>query len=135
MSLEEALNRNTEMLERLCSIMGSVPFRAPDPVGRAEKEAESMASFKKEPAPNVESKSSIPESGEQSQQTQESSKPELDYAKDVKPITLKLSKEKGREITIAVLSRFGVKGAQDLDQAQWADYIAHCEKVLAGGEV
>jgi hypothetical protein len=59
----------------------------------------------------------------------------LDYAKDVKPITIQLSKEKGREITIGVLSRFGVKSAQDLDAAQWAEYIAHCGKVLAGGEV
>jgi hypothetical protein len=59
----------------------------------------------------------------------------LEYATHVKPITIQLSKEKGREITIGVLSRFGVKSAQDLEPAQWAEYIAHCKKVLAGGEV
>lgn len=74
-------------------------------------------------------------SGEPSAPTGESSSPALDYAKDVKPITIRLSKEKGREITIGVLSRFGVKSAQELDAAQWAEYIARCGKVLAGGEV
>jgi hypothetical protein len=74
-------------------------------------------------------------SGQPSAPTQEPSSPELDYAKDVKPITIRLSKEKGREITISVLSRFGVKSAQELAAAQWVDYIAHCEKVLDGGEV
>jgi hypothetical protein len=59
----------------------------------------------------------------------------ITYLYAVKPITIRLSKEKGREITIGVLSRFGVKSAQDLDPTQWADYIAHCGKVLAGGEV
>jgi hypothetical protein len=86
-------------------------------------------------APNDQPSSSATTSGEQSAPTGESSSPALDYAKDVKPITLRLSKEKGREITIGVLSRFGVQSAQALDAAQWVDYIAHCGKVLAGGEV
>lgn len=86
--------------------------------------------------PNVQPEpSSDTTSGEPSQPTGESSSPELDYAKDVKPITIRLSKEKGREITIGVLSRFGVKSAQDLGPGQWAEYIAHCESVLAGGGV
>jgi hypothetical protein len=111
-----------------------------------------------EKVPNDQPKSSATTSGEPSAPTGESSSPALTqptwlaegteeelkaahakgvitYLYAVKPITIRLSKEKGREITIGVLSRFGVKSAQDLDAAQWADYIAHCGKVLEGGEV
>lgn len=99
-------------------------------MGQAFSAAEELSK-----SPNEVRSSTDTTSGQQSAPTGESSSPELDYAKDVKPITLRLSKEKGREVTIAVLQRFGVKGAQELDKAQWADYIAHCDKVLAGGEV
>jgi hypothetical protein len=108
--------------------------------------------------PNDQPKSTDTTSGEPSAPTGESSSPALTqpiylaegteeelkaahakgvitYLFAVKPITIRLSKEKGREITIGVLSRFGVKSAQDLDAAQWADYIAHCQSVLKGGEV
>lgn len=109
---------------------------------RKEKHATVAAEYKEvveTQTPNDQLSSTDTTSGQQSQPTGESSSqeptPELDYAKDVKPATLKLSKEKGREVTIAVLARFGVKGAQELDASQWAEYIAHCEKVLAGGEV
>jgi hypothetical protein len=85
--------------------------------------------------PNDQQSSSDTTSGEQSQPTGESSLPELTYDDHVKPATLKLSQKMGREVAIAVLGRFGVKGAQNLDVSQWADYIAHCESVMNGGEV
>ncbi len=49
---------------------------------------------------------------------------------DVKKATNALSAAKGRDATIAVLSRFGVKRATELDEGQWADYIAYAEKVI-----
>lgn len=85
--------------------------------------------------PNDPPSSSDTTSGEQSQPTGESSLPELTYNDHVKPATLKLSQKMGREVAIAVLGRFGVKVAQNLDASQWADYIAHCESVMNGGEV
>lgn len=103
--------------------------------------------------PNDPPSSSDTTSGEQSQPTGESSSPanddeaqaqieaernaapELTYNDHVKPATLKLSQKMGREAAIAVLGRFGVKGAQNLDTSQWAEYIAHCESVMNGGEV
>ncbi len=53
---------------------------------------------------------------------------------DVKKATNALSAAKGRDTTIAVLSRFGVKKATELDAAQWDDYIEHAGKVTEGGE-
>lgn len=54
---------------------------------------------------------------------------------DVKKATNALSAAKGRDATIAVLSRFGVKKATELDAAQWADYIEHAGKVTEGADV
>jgi hypothetical protein len=50
---------------------------------------------------------------------------------DVKKATNALSAAKGRDVTIDTLSRFGVKRATELDEGQWADYIAYTEKVIA----
>jgi hypothetical protein len=147
MSLEEAIlelvdavKLNTAIMDRIHS--GEHRLQARGPItgveetrgGLTHEEYQNARMPKaKTEAPNDQPKSSDTISGEQSAPTGESSSPELDYMKDVKPITIQLSKEKGREITIGVLSRFGVKSAQDLDPAQWAEYIAHCKKVLAGG--
>jgi hypothetical protein len=70
-------------------------------------------------------------SGQQSAQTGESSSPALDYDKDVKPITLALSKAKGPETTKAILAKFDVASAKQLVAGQWADYIAACNEALA----
>jgi hypothetical protein len=142
MSLEAKLELLTAAVIELAAAIGTM--QAPGPVEVTpqqisdEKRASAAVKYvepakQKEELPNEQPKSST--SGEQSAPTGESSSPALDYVKDVKPITIRLSKEKGREITIGVLSRFGVKSAQDLDTTQWAEYIAHCKKVLAGGEV
>jgi len=50
---------------------------------------------------------------------------------DVKKATNALSAAKGRDVTIDALSRFGVKRATELDEGQWADYIAYTETVTA----
>jgi hypothetical protein len=143
MSLEAKLELLTAAVIELTAAIGAM--QAPGPIesvtyGKAmsfdtEKELVETITGQKKQVPNVQPSSSDTTSGEPSAPTGESSSPALDYVKDVKPITIRLSKEKGREITIGVLSRFGVKSAQDLDTTQWAEYIAHCKKVLAGGEV
>ena len=146
MSLEARIELLTAAVIELTAAIGAM--QAPGPVTISgtlpaevikELETTSKKEVVGEQVPNAQPSSTDTTSGQQSAPTGESSSPEttpaLDYAKDVKPATLKLSKEKGREVTIAVLARFGVKGAQELDPAQWAEYIAHCEKVLAGGEV
>lgn len=96
---------------------------------------ETKKRLQKEGVPNAEPESSTPELSQASAPTGEPSSPALTYKDDVKPATLKLSQQEGREVAIAVLARFGVKGAQELAEAQWAEYVAHVEKVLAGGEV
>jgi hypothetical protein len=155
--LKVALSEATEVIKALTAAIGAM--QVPGPVDReAEHTMKAMNTgarphYTKEEIPNDPPKSSDTTSGEPSALTGESSSPVvlkegsdeelkaahangvITYKYAVKPITIRLSGEKGREITLGVLSRFGVKSAQDLDAAQWADYIAHCGKVLAGGEV
>src|ERR1700687_896871 len=140
MSLEAKLELLTEAINELTAAISAM--QAPGPLTEADKEVvkksapvQTQRANPAEPVTEAEPKSSDTTSGEPSAPTGESSSPALDYVKDVKPITIQLSKEKGREITIGVLSRFGVKSAQDLEPAQWVEYIAHCKSVLAGGEV
>lgn len=78
-------------------------------------------------------------SGEQSASTtasssdaQTSDAPALDYEKDIKPRVLLLSKEKGRDATVATLGRFGVVKATELNPSQWAEFLDFVNKVIAG---
>jgi hypothetical protein len=149
MSLEAKLELLTAAVIELTAAIGAM--QAPGPVAsedaykealkdrtggeRAKQNQAAVVEQEIADAKKSDAKSTDTTAGKPSAPTGESSSPALDYVKDVKPITIQLSKEKGREITIGVLSRFGVKSAQDLDTTQWAEYIAHCKKVLAGGEV
>ncbi|WP_420997615.1 hypothetical protein ACKI2N_012455 [Cupriavidus sp. 30B13] len=58
--------------------------------------------------------------------------PALDYEKDIKPRVLLLSKDKGREATIATLSRFGVTKATELSKEQWPEFLVFVNKVIDG---
>lgn len=51
---------------------------------------------------------------------------------DVKKLVLKMSSEKGREPTVALLGTFGVAKAPDLKPEQFADVIAALNAALAG---
>lgn len=150
MSLEARMELLTAAVIELTAAIGTMqapgpesevkkPDSAPRSNGSSKSTEKQSDDSQSAEAPNDQPSSTDTTYGQPSAPTGESSSqeptPELDYAKDVKPATLKLSKEKGREVTIAVLARFGVKGAQELDPDQWAAYIAHCDKVLAGGEV
>jgi hypothetical protein len=162
MSLEARIELLTAAVIELTAAIGAMQAPGPFAAGVSVPEPKHLnaiidAELAKQ-VPNDPPKSSDTTSGEPSAPTGESSSPALTqpvylaegteeelkaahakgiitYPYSVKPVTIQLSKEKGREITIGVLSCFGVKSAQDLDAAQWADYIAHCGKVLAGGEV
>lgn len=54
----------------------------------------------------------------------------LDYEKDVKPLALRVAKEKTRDGLIAVLSEFKVAQANLLKPEQWGAFIAACNKAL-----
>lgn len=53
---------------------------------------------------------------------------------DVKAAVLKLSKEKGRDVAVQVLSRCGVQKAPDLQPDQYADFVRIAGEVLEGAQ-
>lgn len=55
----------------------------------------------------------------------------LDYDKDVKPLTLRVAKEKSREKVVEILSKFGVANANLLKAEQYGDFITACNKALS----
>ncbi|WP_375199077.1 hypothetical protein [Cupriavidus metallidurans] len=69
---------------------------------------------------------------EKSSDATSSAAPKLDYEKDIKPRVLTLSKDKGRDATIATLSRFGVAKATELSEDQWPAFLEFVNKVIAG---
>ena len=124
MSLEARIELLTSAIIELTAAIGGM--QAPAPVAETKKRE---APVKKEAeAPNVQPDTT---SGEPSAPTGESSSPVLDYDKDVKTVTLALSKSKGPETTKAILAKFDVASAKQLVAGQWADYIAACNEALA----
>lgn len=53
---------------------------------------------------------------------------------DVKAFVLKLSKEKGRDIAVQVLARFGVQKAPDLLPEHFGDFVKLAGEVLEGAQ-
>jgi hypothetical protein len=76
------------------------------------------------------SQASASTAGKSSDETQPA--PALDYEKDIKPRVLLLSKDKGRDATIATLSRFGVAKATELNEDQWPAFLEFVNAVIDG---
>lgn len=123
MSLEEVLKENTKALIVVAEHLARLHILPAAEEPKAQKNV-ATASQPEEPASGT---------LQNSDSSAEEPAPKLTY-NDVKAATLKLSQQKGREAAVDVLSRFGVKGAQNLAETQWADYVAAVEEMLAGVE-
>ena len=139
MSLEARIELLTSAIIELTAAIGGMQAPGPfaeavaNPVAISKElnaviDAEVAKANQKAEAPNVQPDTT---SGQQSAPTGESSSPALDYDRDVKTITLALSKAKGPETTKAILAKFDVASAKQLVPGQWADYIAACNEAMA----
>jgi hypothetical protein len=132
MSLEAKIAELTLAVQALTiALRGAV---AAAPVAAAGEDVKAATAEDTKPAkeePAVKNESSTQKSGEQSASTQEQSSPALTYD-DVKKATNNLSAAKGKEVTIAALSRFGVKRATELTEAQWAEYCSYTADCVTG---
>ncbi|WP_059413427.1 hypothetical protein [Cupriavidus basilensis] len=97
---------------------------APTPAGNAQDSGSATTPKSSQASASTTSKSS----GE----PKPDAAPALDYEKDIKPRVLLLSKDKGREATIATLSRFGVTKATELSKEQWPEFLVFVNKVIDG---
>lgn len=138
MSLEKAIENNTAAVLKLCGLIeqeiaGNQAVREVI-AGAATKVAETVVEKpaeekKADIKPEPETKTEKTDSATSSEPSPEAS---LKYCQD---LALRLFNEKGREICVDTLSRFGVAKASLLQPAQYPDFIAHAIAVLAGAPV
>lgn len=109
--LEEAIKENTTVLRALlaaltsgASLAAGVPAKAP-----AKDTAAS-----KTPADAAKPQTSAA----------------LDYEKDVKPLALRVAKEKNRDALVAILATFGVAQANLLKPEQFGPFTTACNAAL-----
>lgn len=55
---------------------------------------------------------------------------ELDFAKDVAPLILKLAKEKGRDAAVSLLNSFGVEKGPELEPGQFKKFVSQAKAKL-----
>jgi len=140
MSLEIAIQENTAALrELIAAISKGLPVAASTVAEVAAKSAEVTAKTEKaaevkKPAAQTASSQpgAQPQSEGQKAAAQESPAAADVTYDDVKAAVIELSKEKGREMTVALLSRHGVAKAPDLQPEQYAAVVGDVKKVLAG---
>jgi hypothetical protein len=65
---------------------------------------------------------------------EEEVKQNLTYEADIKPLVIKLLKERGKDVVKDVLDYFFVTSASQVKQEDWPEFIAVVKKALAGVE-
>lgn len=120
MSLEKALAENTEALRALTIALAS--SHIPTKAGAAPAAPITGAEAKTNLAAGKEAAAAAANKG--------AGTATLDYEKDVKPLALRVAKEKGREKLIGVLKEFGVEQANVLKPEQWGEFTKKCNAAL-----
>lgn len=124
MSLEKALEENTAAIKALTAALGEMPTVTPKEKPKNDKLTETT----NETAPKEKKKAD-----------KKADKPDYEgekYLEEVKPLTLKTIKAKGREVVADVLDHFGadLKSAKDLTADQYDDYMEALKEVLGDAE-
>jgi len=120
-----------ELLEVVCASLtqnAALVSGAAEPVVN-EKAAEVKKPVAEAPAAATGKSTAKPETTAPKAPASTPSAPSYD---DVKAQILAMAKDKGREITGALLSRYGVTKGPDLKPEQYADFMADVARVLAG---
>lgn len=126
MSLEKAIQENTEAVKALTAALQAGGVAAPVETKAEEK----PKAEKKKAAPKKEAKAEAPK-----EEPKADAKPDYEsdkYVKEVKPLTLKVIKTISREAVANVLAEFGddLKSAKDLSADQYDDYMAKLNALL-----
>lgn len=128
MSLEDAINKNTAAVAELTAALlvhiANNPGKsaaAVDPAPPADKPKADKPAKEKAAAPKEE-------------KPKEEAKAELSLEADVKPLAIKVSTDKGRDILVALLQRMGCKVGKtsELAATQYAEFMDLANKVLTG---
>lgn len=144
MSLEQALQANTEAVNALAAILAKtqLPTAAVESTVKEEpkeepkevkKPAKGQSSVSTPTAPDNSTTSSAESSKSEAVEKVEPSKT-YDY-EEVKNLVLRLNKEIGKEATVDVLSRFGAKRLPEILPEHFPALVEKINEVLTGGAV
>lgn len=143
MSLEEALAKNTAAIEALTAAfakVGSAVVAAPvaSASGSEPLAVKSGDKMKEESAADRKARLKAEKDLFDAEQAHKKAaeaakKPAFDYEKDVKPLFVKISTEKGRDKAIACLQRLGCSKSADLLPAQYEQAVQFANEVLNEG--
>lgn len=115
MSLEQAIQENTEAINRLIDLFSSGKATMP----HAEPKASAPAT--EAPAEKVQ--------GPEEEPKAEPATADIPYD-TVKEATLALVKAKGRDVAVEVLAKYGVKVGTELTKDQYASYVADAQAAM-----
>lgn len=145
MSLEDAILKHAEALNRLADAIETNSLPPFVKERKAEEKAE--AKEEKKPAPKAEAKEEKKAPAKKAPAKKEAPKKEEPaededihqkeyYVETVQPTTRKAAKALGREAVIGILDEFGsnLETAKDLEEGQWEDYVARLEEEIAAAD-
>lgn len=141
MSLEEQLAKNTSALEALTAALSNkaqAPGVAAAVVSEplkvsAETKKEESAADRKKRLQEEKALHDLAQAEKAKPAAEEKKQPVLDYDKDVKPLIVRISVEKGREKATSLVQRFGCGKSIDLLPDQYADVVKFANEILDFG--
>lgn len=101
------------------------------PAPRKAKSEEPKTEVKEEPKAETPKAPKAPKTEKAKEEPKDTSDDnELDFAKDVAPLILKLAKEKGRDAAVSLLNSFGVEKGPELEPGQFKKFVAQAKAKL-----
>ena len=139
MSLEDAIHKNTLAIEAITAALLKSPAATTGAVvseplaAKGETKKEESAADRKKRMQEEKALFDL-QQAEKANAAAKDKAPALDFEKDVKPLIVKISVEKGREKAIALMQRFGVSKSPDLLPDQYADVVKQAKAILEEGK-
>jgi hypothetical protein len=134
MSIEQALAENTaairELITHIYSLRNTETMSATEFLASHNTPAPEAAKVEEVKKP-VASRPAKTEAVTKEAVTESPSDIALDYAKDVKPVLINVSKVKGRDALIALLAKFGAAKGDELPAAKLNDVLSNANELLA----
>jgi hypothetical protein len=132
MSLEAAINENTATINKLIAALATgAAIQAAEPAPAAEDLPIRKRTPQDAPAEqHAEEKAAAEENLATAEKT-DASAAAIDYAKEVKPLLVKVSTAKGRDALVTLLAKFGVSKGDQLPQDQLAAVLTEINALLA----
>lgn len=132
MSLEQAIQANTEALHQLIAVLAKQPVQMPLPMVQpmSLEEAKDLlaGSTKPEPKPEPKAEKKAKDKAEAREESPKETAPQPQAQAnpsydEVKAAVVKLTADKGRDAAVAVLGQFKVAKATELKPEQYAEFL------------